>query len=483
MLPDIAHVPQIQPRHSYQRRFDPLGADSLAKLARLIAPGSRVLDVGCGPGILGSYLAEEKGCIVDGLEINEADVMLARKTFRQVFTVDLEGPDPVLPLAAERYDYIICADVLEHLRDPGRLIDHLRPLLAPSARMLISLPNIAYSGLIAGLIEGQFRYTLEGLLDETHVRFFTRSSLLEWLPKHGLQPLSIDTVEMPLEESEFAVMLDGFPPALLKALLARPDAITYQFIVEANTSDHPEATVVVTSPHSAALGFLVQLYWVVAGEVIEANSVYSAGRMAVSRQRLVLKIPPQKSGLSGLRFDLTNKPGLLTLFDLVLHDARGECLWKWDGTSSLLAWGTGCVEAGRQDAGGGLQLLCDDDPRIDLPLTPDMLTRLSGGGALMLELSWPATSDGAALAKRFFGREEQLERIVELTMTAREYCRQAADALTRSAQLETDLQGALAERDALRAALRDLNDSIVYKLAKPIFPMVNWVKGRLGNRR
>src|SRR6185295_10072056 len=92
---------------------------------------------------------------------------------------------------------------------------------------------------------------------------------------------------------------------------------------------------------SCALGFVCQLYLADEQGVSEANTVRAYAELAVARQRVQLRIRPQTVALHGLRFDISNKPGLLRLFDLALHDSKGECLWKWDGSSSLLDRGGG----------------------------------------------------------------------------------------------------------------------------------------------
>ena len=225
--------------HVYHRRLDPNGQDSLAKLARLVRPASQVLDLGAGPGVLGRYLAEALGCTVDGVEYNAAAVAEAAPWYRQLECADLERIKLGECFAGRRYDFIICADILEHLRQPGDLLAQLTGLLAPNGRVLASVPNVAYAGLIADLLAGEFRYRPEGLLDETHLRFFTRASLLRLLEEHGLRSVALDATVMALDRSEFADQwiaggwAEALPPAVIRALLDRPEALIYQFIVTA----------------------------------------------------------------------------------------------------------------------------------------------------------------------------------------------------------------------------------------------------------
>lgn len=225
--------------HVYHRTLDPNSEDSLAKLARQVRPGSHVLDLGAGPGVLGRYLTEQCACVVDGVECHPAAVAAAAPWYRHLACADLEQITLADHFADGQYDVIICADILEHLRRPEALLAQLPELLAVDGQILLSVPNVAYAGLIAELLIGDFRYRPEGLLDETHLRFFTRISLLRLLAASGLQPVALDATVMDLAYSEFASdwvsggWADTVSPAVMRALLDRPEALIYQFLVAA----------------------------------------------------------------------------------------------------------------------------------------------------------------------------------------------------------------------------------------------------------
>lgn len=264
----------VQTHHIYHRTLDLDSQDSLAKLARLIRPGSRVLDLGAGPGILGRYLAEQRTCAVDGVEYNPAAVAEAVPGYRRLECADLEQIVLAERFTGCQYDYILCADILEHLRRPEALLAQWPTLLAPGGQVLLSAPNAAYAGLIAELLAGDFRYRPEGLLDATHLRFFTRLSLLRLLEDCGLQSVALDATIMPLDHSEFTSAWAGggwaetAPPTLIRALLGRPEALIYQFIVTAV----PAAEAGITVEHVPA-------------EAVDAAQATLAARLAASAQR------------------------------------------------------------------------------------------------------------------------------------------------------------------------------------------------------
>ena len=218
--------------HQYHRLFDPEAQDSLAKLARLVRPGSEVLDLGAGPGVLATYLMEERACYVDGIEYDPASAEQGQRAFRSLWVADLNLEDPAALVGSARYDFIVCADILEHLIAPEALLCRLAGLLKQDGQLLLSVPNVAHVGLIAELIGGELRYRQEGLLDRTHLRFFTRASLKRLLTESGWRALQIDQVRVPITQSEFSpAALTDLPPPVRDLLLVAEDAETYQFIV------------------------------------------------------------------------------------------------------------------------------------------------------------------------------------------------------------------------------------------------------------
>ncbi len=400
--------------HIYHRVLDPDGQDSLAKLARQIAPGSRVLDLGAGPGVLGRYLREERGCTVDGVEYNPVAAAEAAPWYGQLECADLEGLALAEYFAEGQYDYIVCADILEHLRQPGEILAQLTRLLAPNGRVLVSVPNVAYAGLIAEMLAGEFRYRPEGLLDETHLRFFNRTSLIQLLEDHGLRVAVLDATFVELDESEFKeYYLDALPPAVVRALLGRPDALVYQFIITAQAAHEIQAAELppLVGPQPE-LYFTCQLYWrAPQAEFQESESRVAWGRLGQTRQTVVLPIPQRPVPPEALRLDFADRPGLLRLYSLTLHDHIGQLLWAWDGRRDSLL-GRPCQQVAFAESSLVAEevtvLLAGDDPVLELPIPAETLVKLPNGGELRLELSWPVSLDYLALIQDCVPRQDLL---------------------------------------------------------------------------
>ncbi|MDR3518910.1 MAG: class I SAM-dependent methyltransferase [Azospirillaceae bacterium] len=227
----------------YNRELSLDDADPLARFAKRITPAATVLDLGCGPGVLGRFTTALKPCVFDAVEGDPAAAAVAQPHYRDIVNADLQTADLARALPDRRYDFIVLADVLEHLEAPGRLLRRLPPLLNPDGRLLISIPNVGYAGLVSELLAGRFEYRSCGLIDRTHVRFFTRASLYRFLALNGFAIAAEDVIVKQPAETEFGTAaLDALAPAVRAALLAAPDAMTFQFLVEAIPAGAPAET-------------------------------------------------------------------------------------------------------------------------------------------------------------------------------------------------------------------------------------------------
>jgi 2-polyprenyl-3-methyl-5-hydroxy-6-metoxy-1,4-benzoquinol methylase len=220
----------------YRRAFDPASGDSLARLSRWIRPGSAVLELGAAAGYFTEWLRDH-GATVDVVDI-DPDAGLAAEPFaRRVVVADLDAEGWEIALAgsdgAPRYEFIVCADVLEHLRDGARLLARLRPLLAAGGELLLSVPNVAHAAIIAGLFDDRFEYGGEGLLDPTHLRLYTWRSVGALLRDAGFRILEWDATEITPYASEFRTRVEALAPALRDALGAGTRHYAYQWLVRA----------------------------------------------------------------------------------------------------------------------------------------------------------------------------------------------------------------------------------------------------------
>ncbi len=141
------------------------------------AAARRVLDVGCGAGaFLAGLKAVRPGLVAWGIELDPAAAARAASHLDRVLIGDAAAVVP--ELAGERFDCIVLNDVLEHVLEPEQLLTMLRPLVAVGGCVVASVPNIRHFTAVTDLVfRGKWEYTDEGILDRTHLRFFTRASL------------------------------------------------------------------------------------------------------------------------------------------------------------------------------------------------------------------------------------------------------------------------------------------------------------------
>ena len=151
------------------------------------AAGLRILEVGCAAGAMGAALLAKGAREVVGLDIFEPALAVARTRLSAAHRVDLDAL-PELPYPDGHFDLVTFADVLEHLRDPAQVLRHLERWIAPGGGILVSLPNVRHESVVLPLlVEGRWDYADSGILDRTHLRFFTRRGMEQLLQCAGYE--------------------------------------------------------------------------------------------------------------------------------------------------------------------------------------------------------------------------------------------------------------------------------------------------------
>jgi SAM-dependent methyltransferase len=148
-----------------------------------------VLDVGCGVGLNGAA-AKRRGARVTGIEIVPSSVERARQVLDEVLPLDIESDESIARgLAGRSFDLMLFGDVLEHCIDPAAVLRRLGAHLEDEGHVVISLPNVAAWTVRLGLLAGRFDYEQSGILDDTHLRFFTLKTAVALAEAAGLEVL------------------------------------------------------------------------------------------------------------------------------------------------------------------------------------------------------------------------------------------------------------------------------------------------------
>lgn len=193
---------------------DPKSGAVHADVVELVGSSRRVLELGSATGYTSKALAD-RGCEVVGV------------------AGDLDALDLEAELGGERFDAIVAAGVLEHLKDPLGLIRRLRPFLEPAGCFVISVPNVAHGSVRLALLAGNFDYQSIGLLDSNQLRFFTLRSLEQLLDDAELGLADLRRHELDLTASEVRFDAAEIDPGLREQLEADVEARTYRYVAKA----------------------------------------------------------------------------------------------------------------------------------------------------------------------------------------------------------------------------------------------------------
>lgn len=205
-----------------------------------VSPPRHFLDIGCGTGLTGlEAMRRFPGATVDGIEFSPAAATVAAERLHHVHQGDVGAMDfGELGYARESIDALLLADVLEHLYNPWDLLVRIRPYLAPGAQVIASIPNARNLILLNELAGGNFSYEPAGLLDVTHIRFFTRREIVHLFEQTGYDVVgmqgSLDGRIPPIATPSAPVNLDT-PNLTFKNVDAETlnELTTIQFFVRA----------------------------------------------------------------------------------------------------------------------------------------------------------------------------------------------------------------------------------------------------------
>lgn len=195
-----------------------------------MSPGSKVLDIGAGNGLLACVLEElNKEVIIDGIEINPYAAEKARVHYRNFYCGPAQDYFDIIKQG--NYDFVVLADVIEHIPDPLEFLTELTHKLPVSTRLVISVPNVAFGAIRLALLNGNFDYVDSGLLEKSHLRFFTLKTLQALVSELGLYVETLSYLKRNVFETEVAIELMYLDPFLVYRLLKDELASTYQFLL------------------------------------------------------------------------------------------------------------------------------------------------------------------------------------------------------------------------------------------------------------
>ena len=223
----------------YSEKSDPWSSHTIIyKWVKEFHFGTNLLDVGMGEGILGKK-CKGLGFYLRGIEPVKEWAEEAKPYYDEILCLPLEQtPDEFLA----NQDVVVCADVLEHTINPNELLEHLVELQKPHTKFIISVPNIAHIWIRLNLLVGRFEYTDVGILDKSHLRFFTKSTFLQLIDSCGLKTSKIFYTPVPLSRISNFFELNPIG-RLIQRLFAfivnlSPGLFAYQFVTLAEIKEN-----------------------------------------------------------------------------------------------------------------------------------------------------------------------------------------------------------------------------------------------------
>jgi 2-polyprenyl-3-methyl-5-hydroxy-6-metoxy-1,4-benzoquinol methylase len=237
---NLLHVPDVrdQPVNRYWAPVDPDAPNNAHAFSLgLIGGNKRVLELGPAAGAVTRALVAQ-GCRVVGIEVEADAAEQLDGIADRVIVGDLSDPDVIESARDdEGFDVVLAGDVLEHLPDPLSVLRACRRALRPGGYVVLSLPNIAHADVKLQMLAGRFPYKETGLLDRTHLSFFTLESVHALLADAGFIAVDLRRVIVPVHHTEQAVDPDQVSPEVLAEVTADPESETYQFVVRALVHD------------------------------------------------------------------------------------------------------------------------------------------------------------------------------------------------------------------------------------------------------
>lgn len=210
-------------------------------IAKKVKNNSVCLDIGCGAGYIGEILKENRKCTIYGIDIDQEAIKVAlnKGIYKDIYNFSIMDSSNKkfqdFLKSTPNFDYIFLADVLEHVVNPGEVLFNFIQKLNKNGKFLVSVPNIAHIDIIKGLIEKNFNYNKIGILDNTHLRFFTKQSFIDMIDGinevYGTN-LNVKLIGKTINEPEY---LDKYP-MLLKTLNDDGEACVLQYVYEIKNS-------------------------------------------------------------------------------------------------------------------------------------------------------------------------------------------------------------------------------------------------------
>lgn len=290
---------------NYNFELDLETRNTMSLISRWISEGSKILEFGPANGRLTKYLSKEKKCSVVIVEIDENAGQEASQYALESYIGPLNGDIEQYHWMHTKnmFDYIIFADVLEHLSNPMEVLKRCTEVLCENGEVLVSIPNISHNSIIIDLFNDKFNYDEKGLLDKTHIHFFTKHSFLEMVKEVGLFVYQIEPIYSRVGNNEINNTYFDVPVEMSKLLRKRKSGSIYQYVIKLGKNEEKLNDLTIYSDIDMYEDQESKCYWMIKrGMIQEANSfskIYSAREL----NNLIFDFPERLKAVDMIRWD------------------------------------------------------------------------------------------------------------------------------------------------------------------------------------
>ena len=218
----------------YDYEFDLEGDSVAANVVRMVRHGCTLLDIGAGPGSITKELMQWRNCRITALDIDHRNVERLAEFCHAAYQVDLNDPNwPKALKRDDKFDAVVATDVLEHLWDPWQTLSLMCRLINDDGEVIVSLPHVGHCVITACIINGDFDYRDDGLLDRTHIRFFGLKNIQSLINDAGLNIVDAQFVVRVPESTELFDQWSRLSRDAQQFLSSRKYANVYQVVLKA----------------------------------------------------------------------------------------------------------------------------------------------------------------------------------------------------------------------------------------------------------
>jgi len=292
--------------------------NSLSVLLDRVKLNSTVLEFGPANGRMTKYMKEQLNCKVYAVEIDESAAKDAEYYTEKIIVDSIENYKWQKEFKDLKFDYIIFADVLEHLYYPEKVLKSVKEFLKEDGSILVSIPNIAHNSIIINLLKNEFNYNPTGLLDDTHIRFFTKKTFDQLIKKSGYFTSYETAIFINPQNTEFGNSYNEVLPVISEYLQSLPFGEIYQLIYEIKKNE-----VAITSDFSDEYKVysknFIQLFTEDGNGISEENSIKKEVVKHTESQKFVFDVSDRKD-ITLLRLDPLNDYCIIKINKILLND-------------------------------------------------------------------------------------------------------------------------------------------------------------------